>query len=317
VNRIVRTRKGLIPLATFILVVVAAVNARAQRSGWPPRSTVTKVVMLGTGNPAPIPEKMGAAVAIVVNGTPYLVDAGVGVVRRAAAAGRTVKGLEMTKLQRVFLTHLHTDHTIGLPDLIFTPWILGRTAPLEVFGPHGTAAMTSHIIEAWSEDNAVRTGGLERGNRTGNKVNAHEIVEGVVYQDSNIKVTAFLVPHGEWRESFAYRFETPDRVIVVSGDERPGDAIVRACNGCDMLLHEVYSNLGYNKSDSAWKEYVRSAHTSTSELALIASKARPRTLILYHQMYFGGPADTDAELIREIAAGWKGRVIAAKDLDIY
>lgn len=301
-----------------VLLALAATNARAQRPSWPPPSSVTKVVMLGTGNPSPMPNKMGTSVAIIVNGTPYLVDAGVGVVRRVAAASALgVKGLEMSKLQRVFLTHLHSDHTLGLPDLIFTPWIMHRTAPLEVFGPHGTAAMTDHVLQAWSEDNDVRINGLERGNRTGNKVNSHEIAQGVVYQDSNVKVTAFLVPHGSWKESFGYRFETPDRIIVISGDERPSDAIIRACNGCDMLLHEAYSNFGYNESDSAWKEYLRSSHTSTSELALIAPKAHPRTLILYHEMYFGGPSDTDERLVREIATGWKGRIIAAKDLDVF
>lgn len=301
------------------LLVFNATNAAAQRSAGPAPSPVTRVVMLGTGNPSPMPDKMGASVAIVVNGTPYIVDAGVGVVRRASAANHAgVKGLEMPELRRVFLTHLHSDHTIGLPDLIFTPWIMGRKAPLEVYGPRGTAKMVDHILAAWSEDNEIRINGLERGNPTGNKANVHEIAPGVVYQDRNVKVTAFRVHHGSWKESFGYRIQTPDRVIVISGDESPGNAVAEQCNGCDMLLHEVYSEYGYRASNDAWKAYVRSFHTSTTELAGIAAKARPKTLILYHQMYFGGPGDTDARLVAEIAAaGWKGRVIASKDLDVY
>jgi ribonuclease BN (tRNA processing enzyme) len=305
-------------IMTSALIALLAVSAGAQADSRPPASTITKVVMLGTGNPSPMPDKMGASVAIVVNGTPYIIDAGVGGVRRAAAANRAgVKGLEMRNLQRVFLTHLHTDHTLGLPDLIFTPWIFGRTIPLELYGPKGTEAMAHNILQAWTEDNNARINGLEKANSTGNKVNAHEIRPGVVYQDSNVKVTAFPVPHGSWKESFGYRFETPDRVIVVSGDEAPSEAMVNACNGCDILLHEVYSDFGYSSSDEKWRTYLRSAHTSSRELAQIATRTRPGTLVLYHQMYFGGPTDTDARIVQEIAALWKGRIIASKDLDVY
>jgi len=306
-----------IAVVSLAILIMASLSAASQQSR-PPVSKITKVVMLGTGNPAPIPDKMGASVAIVVNGTPYIVDAGVGLMRRASAANRAgVKGLESPNLRRVFLTHLHTDHTLGLPDLIFTPWIFGRKVPLEVYGPKGTEAMTHHILEAWSEDNYVRTHGLETANTTGNAVNAHEIQPGVIYQDSNVKVTAFRVPHGGWKESFGYRFDTPDRVIVLSGDEAPSDAIVEACNGCDMLLHEVYSERGLAASDTAWKAYIKSAHISTAELAQLATRARPKTVILYHQMYFGGPKDTDAGMVAELAARWKGRIISAKDLDVY
>ena len=124
----------------------AALKLRAQaRPRMPTKelaSSKTKIVFLGTGNPAPNPDKLGPSVAIIVNGTPYLVDAGVGIVRRAAAASRGgVKGLEMPNLRIVFLTHLHSDHTLGLPDLMETPWIMHRTAPLEVYGPVGTTAM--------------------------------------------------------------------------------------------------------------------------------------------------------------------------------
>ena len=292
--------------------------AGGQQPNWPAPSPITKIVMLGTGNPSPIPDKMGASIAIVVNGTPYIVDAGVGLVRRASAATLAgVKGLEMPKLQRVFLTHLHTDHTLGLPDLLYTPWVQGRRAPLEVFGPKGTAAMADHIMQAWSADNDIRINGLEHGNATGNKVNAHEIMPGVVYQDSSVKVTAFLVPHGSWDQAFGYRFDTPDRSIVISGDAAPSDAVVHQCNGCDVLLHEVYSEVGYNARPEAWRAYIRAFHTSTTQLAALAARARPKTLVLYHQMYFGGASDTDAGMIAEISKRWNGHIVASRDLDVY
>ena len=102
----------------------------------------------------------------------------------------------MEDLRIVFLTHLHTDHTLGLPDLIFTPWIMGRTTPLELYGPDGTKAMDKSILKAYEQDVQIRVHGLEGGNRTGYKVRAHEIKPGVVYQGANIKVTAFSVEHG-------------------------------------------------------------------------------------------------------------------------
>ena len=305
-------RRDVFVIALSVAAFVATPSLRAQKLSVSP---TTKIVMLGTGNPAPSPATMGASVAIVVNGTPYIVDAGVGLVRRASEASRKgVKGLEMPNLKRVFLTHLHSDHTIGLPDLIFTPWIMHRTAPLEVWGPEGTKAMTDHILQAWSADNDIRINGLEQGNTTGNKVLAHEIMPGVVYQDSNVKVTAFLVKHGSWKQAFGYRFDTPDRSIVLSGDGSPSETIVSACNGCDVLLHEVYSEVGYRESPEAWRKYSKAFHTTTFELAELATRARPKLLVLYHQMYFGGARDTQRSQLAELRSKYKGRVVSANDL---
>jgi ribonuclease Z len=216
----------------------------------------------------------------------------------------------------LFVTHLHSDHTLGYPDLIFTPWIKHRTEPLQVYGPPGIAAMTNHILMAWSEDIEIRTKGLERGNATGYTPVVHEIKPGIIYQDSNVTVKAFLVRHGSWPEAFGYRFETPDRTIVISGDTSPAQSIVDNCNGCDVLIHEVYTEKGYAASDSAWRAYIRSFHTSTAELADIATRARPHLLVLVHQMFFGTREDTEASMLREIRRAYKGKVVSAKDLDI-
>ena len=295
-------------------LLVAAPAAAQTRGG----TAITKIVFLGTGNPAPNPAAMGTSVAIIVRGTPYLVDAGTGLVRRASQVSATgVKGLEMPSLSRVFLTHLHSDHTIGLPDLWSTPWIMGRTTPLEVYGPEGTAAMMGHITAAWSADNDIRINGLEHGNATGNKVVARDVSPGVVYRDSNVTVTAFAVRHGSWKQAFGYRFDTPDRSIVLSGDAAPSDAVVDACNGCDVLLHEVYSEMGYRESPEAWRAYSKAFHTTTTELAALATRAKPKALILYHQMYFARPRDTERTLMAELRALYKGRVISARDLDIW
>ncbi|MEP6729361.1 MAG: MBL fold metallo-hydrolase [bacterium] len=302
------------PAAISAVMLVAPLAHAQQRGG----TGTTKIVMLGTGNPAPSPTTMGPSVAIVVRGTPYIVDAGVGLVRRASAANAAgVKGLEMPQLQRVFLTHLHSDHTIGLPDLLSTPWIMGRTAPLEVWGPQGTKAMMDHIFAAWSADNDIRINGLEHGNKTGNKIIVHEIEPGVIYRDSNVKITAFYVKHGSWKQAFGYRFDTPDRSIVLSGDTSPSESVVQSCNGCDVLLHEVYSEKGYRTSPPAWQTYSKAFHTTTTELADIATRARPRLLILYHQMYFARPNETPATLMAELTSKYKGKVVSANDLDVW
>jgi ribonuclease BN (tRNA processing enzyme) len=302
-------------LLSWLLPAASRAQTPTPTPSSPPR---TQVVLLGTGNPAADPERMGPSVAIVVNDTPYIVDCGPGVVRRASAALRKgIAGLAVPKLKTAFITHLHSDHTLGLPDLIFSPWVLGRKEALEVYGPAGLKAMTDHLLAAYSEDIDIRTNGLEHGNRTGYKVNAHEIKPGVVYKDDNVTVKAFLVHHGSWKEAYGYRFETPDKVIVLSGDCAPSPSVTENCNGCDVLLHEVYSQFGYDQSDADWRKYVTNFHTSTKELAELATKAKPKLLILYHQMFFGGEKDTEEGMLKEIRESYPGKVVSAHDLDVY
>ncbi|MGH8263771.1 MAG: MBL fold metallo-hydrolase, partial [Steroidobacteraceae bacterium] len=247
----------------------------------------TQIVLLGTGNPNPDPDRSGPATAIVVNGTPYLVDIGTGVVRRAKAAvvDKGITSLEPTKFQVVFVTHLHSDHTIGFADLILTPWIYGRRVPLEVYGPPGIKAMAEHLLEAYSVDieerARERTAGLfSLGAFPGAyQVNSHEIAAGVVYKDANVTVTAFATNHA--LPSFGYRFDTPDRSIVISGDTTPTQATIDACNGCDVLIHEVHT-LEWLGRRPDFQAYAAKFHTTTAQLADLAKQAKPRLLILYH-----------------------------------
>ncbi len=273
------------------------------------------MILLGTGTPNAEPDRAGSALAIVVDGVPYLVDAGPGVVRRANEAfQRGVQGLEPKRLATVFLTHLHTDHTLGLPDLIFTPWVLERETPLQVLGPPGTESMTRHLVEAYQEDIQVRLEGAEPANATGYRVEATEVDAGPVFQDERVRVTAFPVQHGDWSHAFGYRFETPDRVIVVSGDTAPVEEVVEACGGCDILVHEVYSQAGWEKRAPEWQAYHAAAHTSGPALGALAARARPRLLILTHQLLWGA---TPEELVEEVANVFGGRVAYGRDLDIF
>jgi len=280
-----------------------------------PPSEITQVVLLGTGTPNAEPDRWGSSVAVVVNGSPYLVDAGSGVVRRASAAHRNgVEGLEVKRLATLFLTHLHSDHTVGLPDLIFTPWTLEREAPLKVYGPAGTEEMATLISQAYREDVQVRIEGLEPANTTGFQVQVTEIAPGVVFQDVNVKVTAFQVAHGDWAQAFGFRFETPDRVVVISGDTGPTDAVAEHCGGCDILVHEVYSQAGFDRRLPVWQAYHAASHTSAPELGRIASRARPRLLVLTHQLLWGSTTD---ELLAEVRSTFDGPVVYGKDLDVF
>lgn len=292
---------------------VATGRAGAQAAPIP--VTGTRVVLLGTGTPNADPDRAGPAVAIVVNGAVYLVDAGPGVVRRAEAARRAgVTALAMENLRRVFVTHLHHDHTAGLPDLLFTPWTLGRTAPLEVFGPPGTAALVGHVQDAWREDVRIRLDGLEPANGTGWQAQAQEVTAGLVYADTNVTVTAFAVAHGSWPVAFGYRFTTRDRTVVVSGDTRATDAIVAQCQGCDVLVHEVYAQAGWDRLPADWQRYHAAFHTSALDLGRIAARARPGLLVLYHQLPWSASPD---RVLEEIRAHFDGRVVYGKDLDVY
>ena len=282
-------------------------------------SQITKLVLLGTGNPNPSPDHSGPALALVVNGTPYIIDFGPGLIRRAASLspsyGGHLSGLEARNLKTAFLTHLHSDHTAGYPDLILTPWVMGRDEPLEVYGPLGIGSMTEHILEAYREDIRYRVYGDEPANDLGWRVNWHEIEkEGEIYRDSQVVVEAFPVTHGTWPNAWGFRFTTPDRVIVVSGDCRPSPKVEEYASGADILVHEVYSQAGFENRTEDWKAYHRMHHTSAPEVAGIARTARPGKLVLYHILFWGS---TESELLEEILPLYNGPVFVGRDLDIY
>jgi ribonuclease BN (tRNA processing enzyme) len=271
---------------------------------------VAQVVLLGTGTPNADPERSGPSVAILSGGATYLVDAGPGVVRRAAAAK-----ISLPSLRRVFLTHLHSDHTLGLADLMFSPWVLERKDPLEVYGPPGTRSMTQHLSSAYREDIRMRLSGGEPTNKTGWRTIAREIRPGVVWRDENVAVTAFAVSHGTWKHAYGYRFDAGDRSIVISGDTGPAESIiVDACRGCDILVHEVYSTTGFAKRTPEWQKYHAAFHTSSAELAAIATRAKPKLLVLYHQLFWG---TSDGDLLDEVRRGYTGKVVNARDLDVF
>jgi ribonuclease Z len=268
----------------------------------------TRVVLLGTGNPNPEPDRMGPAAAVISGERVYVIDCGAGVVRRAAQAG-----IEMKQLTRAFITHLHSDHTVGLPDLIFTPAVTGRIAPLEIYGPPGLRAMTSNVMKAWKEDMNVRLHGLEPAMPQGYAVHAHDVKPGEIYRDDAVRVIATAVRHGSWKYAYAYRFEAKDKTVVFSGDTTYSPALARAAAGCDILVHEVYSAAGLAKRTPDWRKYHAAFHTSGTDLGKLAAQVHPKKLVLYHQLPMG---QTPEEVIAEIRQQFAGEIIYGKDLDV-
>jgi ribonuclease Z len=220
---------------------------------------------------------MGPATAVVVGRRVLLFDAGTGVERRLAAAHLPVNGVDA-----LFLTHLHSDHILGLGDLVFTSWIFGRDRPFPVYGPTGTKAMLEHLYQAFAVDIEARE--IDYGVAGGYRVNAREIAPGVVYDSGGVRVTAFRVEHGRL-QAFGYRIDTPTRSIVISGDTRPSETLIRMATGVDVLIHEVIPSgqvqLG-NRPGVDWAKYIAEHHTTSIQLGELAARAKPKLLIVSH-----------------------------------
>ena len=275
----------------------------------------TQLVFLGTGNPNPDPHHQGPSAAVIVNGDVYIVDCGPGLVRQASAAHeKGITALTMDHLTRAFITHLHSDHTIGYPDLMLTPAVTGRTEPLEVWGPPGLRAMTDNIRKAYREDHDIRFHGGEPAIPKAYEVKVHEILPGEIYKDKNVTVKAFAVMHGHWNHAYGYRFETPDRVIVFSGDTTYCPNLIENAKGCDILVHEVYSEEGLKKRTPEWQAYHAAYHTAAPDVGRIAQHVQPKLLLLYHELPFGEPA---GEILNEVRSTYSGAVEEAQDLAVY
>lgn len=278
-----------------------------------------KVVMLGTGTPMSYPDRSGPGVAIISGGKAYIVDSGAGIFRKTrAAVEKGITELAPPNLDTIFLTHLHSDHTAGLSNMILAPWVLRRATPLKLYGPPGSKHMADNLLEAYAQDIDMRLHGSQPANPEGYKVitREHE-APGQIFEDQNIVVEAIKVPHGSWEHAYGYKFteKASGKTALISGDTTKSEAIMEAAMGVDILVHEIGSEISLSKRPKEWQIYHRSYHTMPDELAEIANKAKPRLLVLYHQLYWDKADDNLAEEVR--AAGYKGEVVSANDLDVF
>jgi ribonuclease Z len=265
-------------------------------------------ILLGTGYPRPDPERAGPSTAIVFGDKWFVVDAGRGATLRIAGTD-----LKYANLRAVVLTHLHSDHTAGLPDLFNTSWQFGRkTRPLELYGPPGTKRLSKAMTEFFAEDIHLRRDVLERHPGAGATIVTHIVRDGaVVYDDGEVKVTAFAVDHKPVRYTFGYRFEAKGQSIVVSGDMRPNANLLRHAKNADVLILEAYLPEHFDKVDTpAVAARLKSYHTSAEEAGQIAAEANVKRLVLTHLI----PANAEDTFRERAARKFKGTIYVGRDL---
>ncbi|MDS9468902.1 MBL fold metallo-hydrolase [Paracoccus sp. MBLB3053] len=282
-----------------------------------PALAETRVVILGTGTPVPDFQRAGPGMAVIHDGEAYVFDIGAGVVRRMieAAQDKGIKELMPMNVKHLFISHLHSDHTIDFPELAATYW-WRRDARIEAYGPVGLQAMTDGYYDMQAVDIHLRTSGNQPvQDPTMYQVGVHEISQdGIILDENGVTVEAFSVDHGDIHPAYGYKITTPDKTIVFSGDTTYSETLAEKAKGVDVLVHEVISEEGWKALEPNWQEYHHSSHTLTSELARIANEARPGTLVLTHILHYGAPIETART---EIEALYDGPVILANDLDEF
>ena len=276
----------------------------------------TQVVMLGTGNPVPDAYRAGPSIAVIHKGEAYLFDIGAGAIQNAVTARYKydIPSLYPSQICCVFLTHLHSDHTIDYSELAFTLW-WRRRAPLSAWGPAGLEQTTNGMYEMMAVDTAIRTSGINPvQNPDGYKVNVTEISEGIVFQKDDLTIEAFDVDHGMIKPAWGYRITTDDKSIVISGDTAFSEKLLEMSRSVDLLFHEVISDSGLRKTSEFWQEYHKKHHTTASDLGRLASEAQPGLLVLYHGLFYGVP---EAVIVDDVRTTYDGEVVLADDLDVF
>jgi ribonuclease Z len=290
------------PIAAAILFLAFLFPGMAQQS------SDMQLILLGTGYPYPSAERAGPSCAVAVGGKVFIVDAGRGIGMRLAAIGNPWAAIEA-----VFLTHLHSDHMDGLPDLFHSTWEFGRGTPFQLYGPKGTQTVADGIQQFYGPDIQIRRDLTEKLSPQGAKINVHEIQEGVVYEKpGEVKVTAFLVEHPPVEPAFGYRFDAGKHSIVITGDMRPNPNLIRFASGADILVHEAYLRRSSSSSTQEPKRWsIQDYHSSAKEAGEAAEKAKVKVLVLTH-LIPGNASEQD--FLDEAKKTFSGKIIVGRDL---
>lgn len=321
--------KAALPLAlASAIAIFAALPSHAQQKASP---TGTVVITLGTaGGPLPRAQRAQAANLLVVNGTPYLIDAGDGAVRRIVRAG-----YDFRQVDKIFITHAHSDHTNGLATLLNAQWEYAKREPTEVYGggvealvKGAIAFLTPNAEVRWTEGKRVRMEEVFRG---------HDVAPGVIFQDANVRVTAventhFNFPpdspaHGKYR-SYSYRFDTPGRAVVFTGDTGPSEALAQLTKGADVLVTEVNVTeevIDLQKRNGSWQaksadeqeawiRHMNEEHVTPEQVGRMASAAGVKTVVLTHFTPTVNRNDDYQRFVEATKKVYSGQVLLAKDL---
>jgi ribonuclease Z len=266
-----------------------------------------RVTLLGTGSVAPVMDRFGPGIFVEAGRERLLFDAGRGVLRRLQQANAR-------DVSRLFLTHLHSDHIVGIPDLYLIGWGNRRENPLQVWGPSGTVAMMSHLREAFTFDREIRV--LVDGRPPdGAEIKAHDVAEGKIYDSAGVTVTAFLVDHGAVKPALGYRVDFNGHAVVLSGDTKFSENLIAYAKGADLLIHEVSASRDPTQTQANNK--VLALHTLPDQAGTVFARIRPK-LAVYSHVGNGGDRNgqglTDSELITATRKTYDGPLIVGRDL---
>ncbi len=278
--------------------------------------STSRLILLGTGGgPTPKPNRSAPSQAIVVNGATYIVDCGDGVARQMALAR-----LKFSSLRSVLLTHQHSDHNADYGNLLLLGWAADLAKRVDTYGPPPLIEMTRQFLALNEYDIQTRIADEGRPPLK-DLIAAHELTsDGLVFQDENVKVTAALVDHPPVNPAFAYRFECPDRSIVISGDTRPSQKLVKLARGADVLVHEVMHLQSLDKliatesNATTLREHILASHTTTEQVGRLATEAGVKTLVLSHFVPGGFPFIKDQVWHDAVRPYFKGQLIVGRDL---
>ena len=287
------------PALLVLTVIVLAFCSRAQD---------LKVTLLGTGNPRPVMSRFGPSTLVEAGDQKLLFDCGRGTTQRLYQVG-----IPFNDANALFLTHLHSDHTVGIPDLWLTEWIMGRTVPLRIWGPAGTRKLVAHLQQAWAFDVHSRRDEDERLPTAGASIEAREIGQGVVYEKNGVKVTAFLVDHGPVKPAFGYRVDYHAHSVTLSGDTRFSENLIRFAAGTDVLIHEVIDPEAYAKLRNSMNDDERAKviahHTLPDQAGMIFSRVKPKLAVYSHIV----PPDAPT-LVQQTRKTYAGPLEVGEDL---
>lgn len=262
----------------------------AQKSLPSPLNPALKIVVLGSGGGPPADvQRYGPSILVEAGGEKLLFDCGRAAVIRLAEAG-----VRQQEIDKIFLTHLHSDHILSIPDILLTGWTSGRKVPLRVWGPSGTKEMMNNLLQAFAFDIHIRRDVDEKFPSEGIVVAPTDIQEGVVYEHNGVSVTAFLVDHGPVKPAFGYRVDAGGHSVAISGDTRFSENLIKHATGVDVLVHEVGPSLEILMARGATRqqaENVINHHTSAAETGTVFSRTKPRLAVYAHG---GGAAAIEA-----------------------
>jgi ribonuclease BN (tRNA processing enzyme) len=276
----------------------------------------TRLILLGTaGGPRPRTSRFPSAQVVLVDDTPYVVDCGNGVARQLVAAE-----VPLRAIRHVFITHHHSDHNADYGNVLLLAWTAGLQTPVDCWGPAPLIRMTAQFLALNAQDIEARMADEGRV-PLAPLLRPHDLDRaGVVLDDGKVRVTTAMVDHPPFKTALAYRFDTPDRSIVISGDTKQSDALVRLAQGADVLVHEaiypaaVERMIANVSNASTLKQSILGHHTAVEDVGRVAEAAGVKTLVLSHLVPAEDPAVTDAMWLEAARAHFRGTIIVGRDL---